>query len=168
MKTFTKCFIFGANGYEEITYAELTERAQADVSYKQRRFIPLHGMLMEVGETAYKDYYKGVRRQKYLTEESIRTGELSFEALDTDELAGDSTLVDPAPSPEDTVAQKMMIEAMRVGMAQLDRDEVELITAVYFLGKSERSLANDLNITQPAVRKRIQKVLVKLRSLMKI
>ena len=44
----SKCFIKTDNGYEEITYAELLRREEADSSYKGRRFLPLHGMLMEV------------------------------------------------------------------------------------------------------------------------
>ena len=41
-----KCFILSPDGYEEITYAELCRRRDADESYKDKKFIPLHGMLI--------------------------------------------------------------------------------------------------------------------------
>jgi len=71
-----KCFTFTASGYEEITYITLTERRESDPSYQNRRFIPLHGMLMEVSEDDYKKFYKDRRRQKYLREESVRVDEV--------------------------------------------------------------------------------------------
>lgn len=66
----SKCFIKTDNGYEEITYEELLRREEADPSYKGRRFLPLHGMLMEVTPEQYRDFYKARRRQKYLYERS--------------------------------------------------------------------------------------------------
>ena len=60
----SKCFIKTDNGYEEITYEELLRREETDPSYKGRRFLPLHGMLMEVTPEQYKDFYKERRRQK--------------------------------------------------------------------------------------------------------
>ena len=80
MNDHTKCFILAASGYEEITYITLTERLESDPSYQDRKFIPLHGMLMEVSEDDYKDFYRERRRQKYLREEAVRADEVSYDA----------------------------------------------------------------------------------------
>ena len=52
-----KCFVFSENGYEEITYIELCHRCEHDKNYKDRKFIPLHGMLVEVTAKDYIDFY---------------------------------------------------------------------------------------------------------------
>ena len=54
----SKCFIKTDNGYKEITYEELLHREEADPSYKAWKFLPLHGMLMEVTPEEYQAFYK--------------------------------------------------------------------------------------------------------------
>ena len=80
----SKCFIKTDNGYEEITYEELLRREEADPSYKGRRFLPLHGMLMEVTPEQYRDFYKARRRQKYLYERSRENRDISIDMLTTE------------------------------------------------------------------------------------
>ena len=48
-----KVFILENGEYIEISYEELCRREENDPSYKDKFFIPLHGMIMEVDETAY-------------------------------------------------------------------------------------------------------------------
>lgn len=60
-----KVFVLEGKTYLELSY---TEFRQQRVTYQGRWFIPLHGMLMEVSEDAYKEFYKDRRRQKYLNE----------------------------------------------------------------------------------------------------
>ena len=48
-----KGFLFENGEYIEISYEELCRREENDPSYKDKFFIPLHGMIMEVDETAY-------------------------------------------------------------------------------------------------------------------
>ena len=43
-----KVFILEKGNYKEITYSELKQLEQADKSYMDKFFLPLHGMLMEV------------------------------------------------------------------------------------------------------------------------
>ena len=62
-----KVFILENNEYIEISYEELCYREEIDPSYKDKLFIPLHGMIMEVDETAYRDFYKAKDRDEYLT-----------------------------------------------------------------------------------------------------
>ena len=163
-----KCFILTASGYEEINYITLTQRRESDPSYQSRRFILLHGMLMEVSEDDYKEFYKDRRRQKYLREEAVRVDEVSYDALDTEEMSGSETIVDPSPLPDEKVTEKIMLEAMRRGLTKLDRRDRDLIQAVYFDGKSERVMAKELGITQPTVHYRITQAIEKLKKLMEI
>ena len=167
MKDNDKCFILTSDGYEEISYAELTLRRKRDPLYIEKKFIPLHGMLMEVSNDGYHEFYKNSERQKYLQKEAIRTNEVSYNALDNDDMSGEDIIVDLSPPVDDCVVDKLCLEELLQCFGQLSKDDRTLLYALFFDGKSERKLARELNISQPAVHKRLQKVLVKLRNLMK-
>jgi RNA polymerase sigma factor (sigma-70 family) len=166
MKDQTKCFILTPDGYEEITYAELIIRQEADPSYTKRRFIPVHGMLMEVSEEEYRDFYRVKRRQTYIDEEASRAGAFSYNALDTDEMNGEDIIPDPSPPLADAIADKLMLEALRIGLDKLSEDERALIEALYFEGKSERELARESGIPDMTLNYRKRKILAKLKTLM--
>lgn len=59
-----KVFIWDNGKYIEITYAELCRREEIDPSYKDKLFLPLYGMLMEVSKSTYLEFYRLQRRQK--------------------------------------------------------------------------------------------------------
>lgn len=63
-----KCFVKSENGFDEISYKELLYRVDTNPIYAEKKFIPLHGMLMEVSQKEYAEFYKKRRRQKYLRE----------------------------------------------------------------------------------------------------
>ena len=161
MKDNTKCFILTINGYEEITYKTLTKLREDDLSYQNRKFISLHGMLMEVSEADYKVFYRDRRRQRYLREESIRVGEVSYNALDTDEMSGEETIADPSEPIDQMIVDKLDIESILSCLDKLSEAERDLLFAVFYQRKTERVLAKELNISQPAVHKRIQKIIGK-------
>ena len=61
-----KCFIKINKGYyEEITYKELKERRRKDNTYKNKKFIYIHKMLMEVSQEEYIDYFQEIERNRY-------------------------------------------------------------------------------------------------------
>ena len=166
MKDQTKCFILTPDGYEEITYAELTERRKNDPSYIDKRFIPLHGMLLEVGEDDYRLFYKNKRRQKYISEESARAGEFSYNALDTDEMSGEDILPDNSSSVSEAVTDKLLLEEMLRCFGRMSEDDRTLLTALYFEEKSERTLAKEFGVSQVAVHKRRHKAIARLKEMM--
>jgi RNA polymerase sigma factor (sigma-70 family) len=168
MKDQAKCFILAPNGYEEITYAELMRRRENDPSYATRRFIALHGMLLEVSPDDYRDFYRDARRQKYLMEEAIRAHAFSYNALDTENFSGENVIADPSPTLDEVLSDKLLLEQMLLCFGQLSEDDRALLTALYFDGKGENAVAHDLGITQQAVNKRRQKAIRRLKELMGI
>lgn len=62
-----KVFIKDNENYIEITNEEHERCKTTDSTYGKRKFIPLHGMLMEVNEEFYKDFYRQKDRDEYLT-----------------------------------------------------------------------------------------------------
>lgn len=162
----SKCFIKTDNGYEEITYEELLRREEADPSYKGRRFLPLHGMLMEVTPEQYKDFYKERRRQKYLYERSRDNRDISIDMLTTEQFNGADILVSDGVDIEEQVAYKLLLDKLHNCLSLLTEEEQELIYALFFGEKTEREWSAETGIPQKTINNRKRKILLKLKALL--
>ena len=160
-----KVFILENGNYKEITYNELKKLEQADKSYMDKLFLPLHGMLMEVTEETYKEYYRDKRRQKYIDERSKANGDISYNSFDTDELLGEDILVDKQIDVETQAINKMTIEQLRKAFLLLSPDEIELLKLRYFKEYSEIKLSKYYGVSQQAISKRIKKILSKIKKI---
>ena len=158
-----KVFILENGNYKEITYNELKQLEQADKSYMDKFFLPLHGMLMEVTEETYRGYYRDKRRQKYIDERSKLNGDVSYNALDTDETLGEDVFADTKTDVEAEVINKMTVAELRKAFLLLSPDERELITAIYIHNLTEREFAKQKGVYHNAVHKRKLRVLEKLK-----
>lgn len=163
-----RVFVLECGKYTEITYEELFRRTEEDKLYKDKLFLPLHGMLMEVEEEEYKCFYKNVRRQKYLKELSTANGDFSYDMLTTDDFNGQDILVDENQSVEGIVEKKLMLDRLSDCLSLLSDEENELIHMIFFEELTEREIAKKQGISQVAVHKRKQKVLNKLKSYLEI
>lgn len=159
----SKCFIKTDNGYEEITYEELLRREEADPSYKGRRFLPLHGMLMEVTPEQYRDFYKARRRQKYLYERSRENRDISIDMLTTEQFNGADILVSDGMDIEEQVAYKLLLDKLHSCLALLTEEERELIYALFFGEKTEREWSAETGIPQKTINDRKRRILSKLK-----
>ena len=160
-----KVFILENGNYKEITYNELKQLEQADKSYMDKFFLPLHGMLMEVTEETYKEYYRDKRRQKYIDERSKANGDISYNSFDTDELLGEDILVDKHTDVEAQVISKMTVQQLRQAFHLLSPDEIELLKLRYFKEYSEIKLSKFYGVSQQAISKRIKKILSKIKKI---
>ena len=160
----SKCFIKTDNGYEEITYAELLRREEADSSYKGRRFLPLHGMLMEVTPEEYQAFYQEHNHQNYIQRLSIKNGDISYDMLTNEEQNGANILVDSAPDIVEQVEKRIMLDKLRTSLALLSEEELQMLISLFYLEMTERDLAREYQISQVAIHKRKQRILEKLKS----
>ena len=158
-----KVFILENGKYKEITYSELQKLEQSDKSYAEKFFLPLYGMLMEVTAETYKAYYKDQRRQKYIDERSMLNGDVSYDALDTDETLGAEVFADTKTNVEAAVINKMTVAELRKAFLLLSPDERELITAIYIQNLTEREYAKQKGVYHNAVHKRKLRILEKLK-----
>lgn len=158
-----KVFILENGLYKEITYSELKQLEQADKSYMDKFFLPLHGMLMEVTEQTYREYYRDKRRQKYIDERSKANGDISYNSFDTDELLGEDILVDKHIDVEAQVISKMTVEQLRKAFLLLSPEERELVKVLFIDGVTERKASEIYGISQVAIHKRKNKILTKLK-----
>ena len=70
---------------------------------------------------------------------------------------------DGTESPEDTVLRNLSYEKLHEALTLLTAEEQTLITALFFDEQTERDAATALGISQPAIHKRKNKILEKLK-----
>ncbi len=160
-----KVFVLDGKTYLELSYSEFRQWA---TTYQGRRFIPLHGMLMEVPEDAYKAFYKRKRREKYLKDRSKDNGDFSYDMLTTDEFNGEDILVDTVADTQGQAERSLLLDKLRHALNKLSEEERTLLEQYYFAGVSECELSDIYGISQQAVSKRVRKILTKLKNLIKI
>lgn len=107
-----KVFILDNGSYTELSYEEFCSLQENDVSYADKFFIPLHGMLMEVTEETYRDFYKAGRRQKYIDERSVENGDFSYDMLTTADFNGEDILIDTSQEIDEAVIHKIMLDKL--------------------------------------------------------
>ena len=156
-------FIKENDNYIEISYQAFCE-GQNNV-FKDRFFISLHNMLMEVDEAYYTEFYREQRREKYLRERAIEKGDIYYDSLDTEEFNGEDILVDPDEDVAQQVTDKLMAERVRYVVSLLPDDERLLIHRHYFENIPETELAKIYGITQQAISKKMVKIRAKLKNL---
>ena len=161
-----KVFILEEGKYIEMPYEEFNRRKQEDKNYREKRFLSLHGMLMEVMEEDYLSYYKEKRRQRYIEERAKKFGTFSYDALTTDEFNGEDVLVDSGTDIGEKVEIHLMLEKLLNIFQRLTLDEQSLVKAIYFDGLSEREYAVQLGVFPNAVHKRKVRILEKLKMMM--
>ena len=165
MTNFTprKVFILINGEYREITLAEHLDRRETDEEYQQKKFIGIHGMIMEVSESDYTAFYRAKRRQKYLAESAKDRGDVSYDALTTDEFNGENVIIAPEEDVAEQVCRTIMLDKLRSILPMLTENEKELVYAMYYTGLSEREYAKICGVNHNAIHKRKLRILAKLK-----
>jgi len=160
-----KVFVLDGKTYLELSYAQFKQQAN---TYKGRRFLPLHGMLMEVSEDEYKAFYKKKCRQKYLKERSNDNGDFSYDMLTIDDFNGEDILVDTVSDTAGQAEVNVLVDKLRQAVAQLTENERQLLQMLYDRQLTERNIAAQLGVSQNAIHKQKAHVLTKLKKILKI
>lgn len=158
-----KMFILENGTYLELSYAQFHQQKD---TYQGRRFLPLHGMLMEVSEDAYRAFYREQRRQKYLNERSKDNGDFSYDMLTTDEFNGEDILVDAVSDTSGQAEKNILLDKLKKVLYELPDNERQLIDALFTQGLSEREWSAQSGIPQKTINDRKNRLLTKLRKLL--
>ena len=120
MKKQPKAVYIIENGeYTELTYEEFRRREQICPLYADKLFLPLYGRLMEVSKEDYEEYYRQRNRQIYIDRRASRNGDVSYNALTTDEFNGEDILIAEQPDVCDTVVESIMTDKLRKAILKL-------------------------------------------------
>ena len=159
-------YIIENGGYTELTYEEFRRREQICPLYADKLFLPLYGSLMEVSKEDYEEYYRQRNRQIYIDRRASRNGDVSYNALTTDEFNGEDILIAEQPDVCDTVVESIMTDKLRKAILKLTDEEPLLIYRHYYAGISGTDLAEIYGVSQQAISKRIAKIRAKLKNLL--
>ena len=167
MKKEPKAVYIIENGeYTELTYEEFRRREQICPLYADKLFLPLYGSLMEVSKEDYEEYYRQRNRQIYIDRRASRNGDVSYNALTTDEFSGEDILIAEQPDVCDTVVESIMTDKLKEAILKLTDEEQLLIYRHYYADIPGTELAEIYGVSQQAISKRIAKIRVKLKNLL--
>ena len=163
-----KVFIIEENDYIELTYPEYCSRCEKDASYLKKRFLPLYGMLMEVSEKDYIDFYQARRRQKYLMEQSANNQDISMDMLSTNDFQDRALRMDHGEDIAELVAEKLLLDKLCSALPLLEEEERVLIEQHFFQEIPQTELGKKYGVNQSNISRRINKILLKIKKLMEI
>ena len=139
----------------------------------------INGQPVEVSEAVYIAYTQGERKMKYFeydlkVERVIRNGDGTIKQIvpsredSLDRLLDDNSIqfADETADVEADTLLKISSEELYRALCLLSEVERDLIDALFFRGQTERDMAAQLGISQPAVHKQKRKILQKLKSLL--
>lgn len=115
----------------------------------------------------YQEYDLKVQRsifnKKNNTMEVIPSREDSYERLQEQEVP----FAETGLGTEELVIQNLQFEQLHKAISRLSEDEQYLIKQLFFEERTERDLAAEYHLSQKAINKRRQKILKKLKDLLK-
>ena len=125
-------------------------------------YLYVNGQRVKVSEQIYKVYWREKEHEKYLEQVDKKNHLLFFSSLDHDGHYVDN-IVDESVDVAKIVETQMMIESLRYAISKLNDEERDIIERLYFNDKTLRSVAKLKSITHPALMKRRNKILEKLK-----
>lgn len=103
---------------------------------KKKHLIKVQDQLVPVNEEVYLTYYRMKRREIYLEERDTANGVFYYSALDAEGTNGEDVIPDRSSPPvEDLVMDKLITEKLHRCLAQLAKEEQELIFTLFFQNK---------------------------------
>ncbi|MDR3209171.1 MAG: sigma-70 family RNA polymerase sigma factor [Oscillospiraceae bacterium] len=133
---------------------------------KERYVIKIGGELIDVERGVYLAYYSERRRERTQTERDARNGLISYDAWDTENTTGAAAIPDASPGVAERVERQMLLEQLRRCLKHLNKEERELVHALFVCGKSVGALARELNVPRRTLGDRRDRLLRRLRALM--
>lgn len=147
---------------------------------KNKRKLWIDGQFIEVTEEVYRVYMQGDRKMRYfetdlkiertILDENGRIQQIIPSREDSlDRLVEDNArqFEDTRESVEDAVLRKLAEDDLRRALTKLTDEEYALVYALFYEGRTERDYAKELGVSQVAVHKRKQRILKKLKEILK-
>ncbi|WBB30151.1 sigma-70 family RNA polymerase sigma factor [Parvimonas micra] len=129
---------------------------------KKEFYLYVNGQKVKVSEEIYRVYWHEREHEKYLEQVDRKNHLLFFSSLDHDGHYVDN-IVDESVDVAKIVETQMMIESLRYAISKLNDEERDIIERLYFNDETLRSVAKLKSITHPALMKRRNKILEKLK-----
>ena len=138
------------------------------VNHEKKYAIPVDGKLYETTKEIYEAYYQMDRRERYLEERDIKKNVMNFGDIDDANYSAEERIVDENMDIEAEVINKILYRAVLEAMSSLSEEDKWLIQELFFYGKSQRQLSKEQDIPLMTIHNRKEKVLEKIRKIIKI
>ena len=125
-------------------------------------YLYVRGQKVKVSEDIYKVYWREKEHEKYLEQVDKKNHLLFFSSLDHDGNFVDN-LADESVDVEKIIETQILIETVRKAVSRLNDEERDIIERLYFNDETLRAVAKTQNISHPALIKRRDKILEKLK-----
>lgn len=157
------CFVKNEKGeFDKITYKELKKRMKEDLEFKKRKFVVANNMLFEVSKKEFNEYHNFTEKTRYSYKKENKLEKVSFDVLgDNFILPSDDSILNFEKNIESREEQERLNNAI----LKLNRDEQELVKAIYFKNMSMTDYAEITNTPLSTISSRKQKILKKLKNL---
>lgn len=129
----------------------------------KKYYLYVNGQRVKVSKQIYKVYWREKEHEKYLEQVYKKNHLLFFSSLDHDGHFADNIADEGVDVEKIVETQMMMIEAVRKAISRLNAEERDIIECLYFNDETVRSVAKLKSITHPALIKRRNKILEKLK-----
>ena len=129
-------------------------------------YLYVKGKAVPVSEEVYKAYWKITEHEKYLYRKDREHCVLPFSSFDYDGHFVDN-IIDEKIDLEKIVEVKMQIEELHRALNTLTKEEQELMEAIFYREESLRSIGKKEKVSYRAIGKRRDKILEKLREILK-
>lgn len=147
---------------------------------ENKRKLWINGQFIEVSEEVYQVYMQGDRKMRYFeadlkTERTILAEDGTVQRVipsredSLNRLMDDNArqFSDDSESVEDAVFRRLAEDELHRALEKLTDEEYALVYALFFEGKTERAYAKELGVSQAAVHKKKQRILKKLKEILK-
>lgn len=132
----------------------------------KKYYLFVNGKKVEVSEEIYKVYWQEKNHENYLKQIDRKNHLLLFSSFDHDGHF-ESNISDDKFDLNKVIQTQMMIEAVRDAISKLTDEEKDIITRLYYDNETLISVAISKNISHPAIIKKRNKILSKLKKLLR-
>lgn len=97
-----------------------------------------------------------------------RNGKVLYSSMDTENGTGESMIPDKdAISVEDAAEMAILCDQVKQAISRLSLPQKQLIVSVFFEGKTETQIAQEMGITQQVVSKKVRLALAQIKKFLK-
>lgn len=132
----------------------------------KKYYLIINGKKEEVSKEVYIEYWKLKNRENYLKRKEAKFGLLPLSSFDQEGHFIDN-IQDESVDVKKIIQTKMMIGTLKIALGKLTKEERELIESIYYRDESLRYLAKIKNISHPVIIKKRNKILDKLKNMLK-
>lgn len=128
----------------------------------------LDGKYYEVSKETYQKYKKEHDHSRMLQKYEEEVHVFSLDAMAAEDITGHDIIADTSVNVEEEAIHNIMLINLRKARKMLSSDEQLLLTLLYDEGQTMGEIGKTLGVSQQAISKKHNKIIAKLKEILKI